>query len=184
MRLAVLADIHGNLPALEAVLADVQQQSVDGILIAGDSVDRPQPLETLRAIQALDAWIIRGNREDYLLAYDTGDAPDHWRVSKQWVGLRWLCHQLDREALDFLHALPEQQVIAAGSTAPIRVVHGSPGGSTDLIVPDGNPVAMQQFKQAGLLDLSYTQLNLDQALGQFRERVLVCGHSHIPWVQE
>ena len=184
MRLAALADIHGNLPALEAVLADVQQQRVDGILIAGDSVGRPQPLETLRAIQALGAWIIRGNRENYLLAYDRGDAPDHWRVSKQWTGLRWLYHQLDRRSLDFLHALPEQQVIAAGSTAPIRVVHGSPTGVTDILLPDGDPAAMEKYRQAGLLDLSYTRLNLGEALGQFSEPVLVCGHSHIPWVQE
>lgn len=184
MRLAILSDIHGNLPALEAVLEDVQQQCTDGIIIAGDLVDRPQPLETLRAIQALGAWIIRGNRENYLLTYDTGDAPDHWRVSRQWIGLRWLYHQLDREALDFLHALPEQEVIAVGRTAPIRAVHGSPGNDTELVLPDGDPVAMAKHRQSGLLDLSYTRLDLAEALGQVGEPVLVCGHSHIPWVQE
>jgi predicted phosphodiesterase len=183
MKLAILADIHGNLPALEAVLADMQQQSVDGIIVAGDSVDRPQPLDTIRRLQAFDAWIIRGNRENYLLAYDRGDAPEYWRVSKQWMGLRWLYHQLDRDALDFLHALPEQQVITAGSTAPIRVVHGAPRGVTEILLPDGDPLAMEKYRQAGLMDVSYSRISLDRALRQFREPVLVCGHSHISWVQ-
>ena len=69
MRLAVLADIHGNLPALEAVMADVKRQGVDGLIVAGDFCDRPQPLEAVRAVQALGACAIRGNRENYLLAY-------------------------------------------------------------------------------------------------------------------
>ncbi|MCK4316733.1 MAG: metallophosphoesterase [Anaerolineae bacterium] len=52
MRLAVLADVHGNLPALEAVLADVQQYNVDGIIVAGDLIGGgPQPVEVLRPVQ-------------------------------------------------------------------------------------------------------------------------------------
>ena len=62
MRLAVLADIHGNLPALEAVLADLQQHDVDGIIIAGDLTGGgPYPVETIRLLRTLSCWIIRGN---------------------------------------------------------------------------------------------------------------------------
>lgn len=184
MRLAVLADVHGNLPALEAVLADVEQQNVDGIIVAGDFVDRPQPLETVRILRALGCWMIRGNRENYLLAYDRGDAPELWHVSTQWAGLRWLYRQLDREALDFMASLPEQRVITADATAPIRVVHGSPKSVTELLLPDRDPVAMAQYDHAGLLGLGYSQLSLDAALAGFDEPVLVCGHSHIRWSQE
>ncbi len=181
MRLAILADIHGNLPALEAVLADMAHQGVDGTIVAGDFVDRPQPLETVHMLRALGCWLIRGNRENYLLAYDQGDAPERWRVSMQWADLRWLYRQLDREALDFMAALPEQRVVAVDGTAPIRVVHGSPRSATELLLPDDDPVAMVQYEQAGLLALDYSQLGLDAALAEFDEPVLVCGHSHIHW---
>ena len=54
MRLAVLADVHGNLPALEAVLADVQRYDVDGVIVAGDTIGGgPQSVE---AIQLLRCW--------------------------------------------------------------------------------------------------------------------------------
>ena len=66
MCLAVLADVHGNLPALEAVLADVQQHDVDGIIVAGDTVGGgPQDVEVIQLLRALDSWMIRGNNNDY-----------------------------------------------------------------------------------------------------------------------
>ena len=53
MRLAVLADIHGNLPALEAVLDDLQQFHVDGMIVAGDMVAGPNSAEVLQRLQDL-----------------------------------------------------------------------------------------------------------------------------------
>lgn len=184
MRLAILADIHGNLPALETVLEDCRQQHVEGCIIAGDFVDRPQPLQTIRMLQTLGCWTIRGNREDYLLAYDGGETSELWRSSAQWVGLRWIYDRIDRAALAFLAGLPAERVVAVGGTAPIRVVHGSPGSASALLLPNGDPVAMSLFDKADLLSLSYPKVELDKALTQFREPVLVCGHSHIPWKQE
>ena len=48
MRLAVMSDVHGNLPALEAVLQDLQQYEPDGVIVAGDFVGGPHPVETIR----------------------------------------------------------------------------------------------------------------------------------------
>ena len=81
VRLAVLSDIHGNLPALEAVLADVQRQGVDGILVAGDCTGGPHQQAAIDLLRALDSWMIRGNSENYCLAFDTGTAPESWRTS-------------------------------------------------------------------------------------------------------
>jgi predicted phosphodiesterase len=185
MRIAVLADIHGNLPALEAVLADMERQGVDDVIVAGDFCDRPHPLESVRAVQALGACAIRGNRENYLLAYHNLDAPDHWRTATQWVGLRWLYERLDREALDYLASLPEECVYAAGGTAPIRVVHASPGSMTQVILPSGDPHTLELYRQAGLLELRYDgTASIEEAFAQFDEPVLICAHSHIPWKQE
>jgi predicted phosphodiesterase len=185
MRIAVLADIHGNLPALEAVLADVERQGVDGMIVAGDFCDRPQPLEAVRAVQALGACAIRGNRENYLLAYHNLDAPDHWRTATQWVGLRWLYERLDREALGYMASLPEECVYGAGGAAPIRVAHAAPGSMTQLVLPSGDPDTMKLYKQAGLFELRYDgTASIDEVFAQFDEPVLICGHSHIPWQQE
>jgi predicted phosphodiesterase len=183
MRLAILADIHGNLPALEAVLADIDRQEVDRILVAGDTVDGPYPLRTLDLLRARGSWLILGNREKYLLNYDRGDVPATWRVGDQYANQRWIYHHLDREALDFIASLPEQGTFVSDSTGPIRVVHGAPQGLSVLLLPD-DPGTLSLFRNSGLLALGYTHVRLAAALAQIGETVLVCGHSHIPWQQE
>lgn len=182
MRLAVLADIHGNLPALEAVLADVDEHKVDGILVAGDMVDGPYPLETLHVLRARRSWMIRGNREEYLLAYDRGDAPAAWRNGDHWAGLRWIYRRLDREALDFIASLPEQSTYAPEVAAAVRVVHGAPQGMSTLLLPESREL-LRLFDQVGLTDLGYRHVTLGEALAQTTEPVLICGHSHIAWQQ-
>jgi len=184
MRLAVLADTHGNLPALEAVLADARQQGVDGIIVAGDlTTGGPQQLETINLLRSLGSWMIRGNSEGYLLKYDAGNAPDAWRVSKQWASVSWSYLHLDRETLDFIAALPEQRVVALDGAAPIRVVHGSPRSPSEHLFPDRDPASLDAFRNAGLLPPGTVPAKLDRALTQVKEPVLVCGHSHIPWKQ-
>jgi putative phosphoesterase len=166
MRLAVMSDVHGNLPALQAVLEDLQHHQVDGIVVAGDFTGGPQPVETMRLLRSLGAWMIRGNSDTALLRYDAGDAPKAWRTSRQFALLRWGHRHVDKETLDFLRSLPEQRVVEIAGTAALRVVHGSPRDPTESIFPDRDPAI------------------LDLALAQTSEPVLVCGHTHIPWKVE
>lgn len=185
MRLAVLADIHGNLPALEAVLADAQQHSVDGIIVAGDLVGSgPQSIEVIRRLRSLRTWMIRGNSENYFLDYDYGKSPDGWYTSYQWAVMRWSYHSLDRETLDFIASLPEQRIVTLDGAAPIRVVHGSLQSPSGRIFPDRDPTRLRCFREAGLLEPNWYPAGLDAALAQIDEPVLVCGHTHIPWKQE
>jgi len=185
VRLAVLADIHGNLSALEAVLADLQQHRVDGIIVAGDLIGGgPQSVEVVRLLRSLNSLVIRGNNEGYFLAYDGGDAPDAWRVSYQWAVMRWSYLSLDRETLDFITSLPEQRVVTLDGAAPIRVVHGSPSSPSGTLFPDRDPVRMSLFRKAGFLPPGRDPVKLDLALAGVNEPVLVCGHTHIPWKQE
>ena len=60
MRLAVLADTHGNLPALEAVLADIERHNVDHTVVAGDLVGGPKPVETIRLLRSQVEWAVLG----------------------------------------------------------------------------------------------------------------------------
>ena len=90
MRFAVMADIHGNLPALEAVLDDMRSYAVDGVIVAGDIIGGPHVIETTERIRALDGWVIRGNNVEYFRKFRTGTALEAWRKSLQWAPLRWV----------------------------------------------------------------------------------------------
>lgn len=177
MHLAILADIHGNLPALEAVLADARAQDVDGYVVAGDLVlGGPFPAETLMRLRTLDAWIIQGNGETYFTRYDAGTAPEAWGTSAQWGPFQWSYARLDRDALDYLGALPDQVSVAVPGTAPVCVVHGSPGAVAVGIMPD-DPETRRKFAQAR----STNNIGVEDALAKIAEPVLVCGHTHIAW---
>jgi protein phosphatase len=139
MRLAVLSDIHGNLPALEAVLQDIHSHTHDGILVAGDLVGGPLANETIALLGDIQADMIRGNSDINLLRYDRGDAPPPWRTSKQFAVLRWFHRDLRQPSLERLRGLPEERVIDAGPTSLIRVVHGSPGAPFEGLDPIQEP---------------------------------------------
>jgi putative phosphoesterase len=181
MRFAVLADIHANLPALEAVLADARQNRADGYIVAGDHITGgPHPDETMDMLRSLgNCWMIRGNTDDYLVKYADGTAPVEWRTSRQWATTRWSHDHLAKDHLDFLAALPEQCVVKWGDAAPIRVVHGTPTSSTDHLMPEYNATVAEIFARA--LILQRDRVLFDQAIALVQEPVLICGHSHISW---
>jgi putative phosphoesterase len=163
MRLAVMSDVHGNLPALEAVLEDMQPCGPDGILVAGDFTGGPEPVETIHLLRSLNSWMIRGNSDTGLVRYGLGDAPDAHYTHRQFALLRWAHRHIDQETFEFIRSLPEQRVVEIDGTAPVRLVHGSPRNPAESIFPDRDPAT------------------LDLALAQTSEPVLVCGHTHIPW---
>ena len=163
MRLAIFADIHGNMPALEAVLADMAGEGVDQIIVAGDLVCGPQPEETRRLLQSLECQMIRGNGDTYLLRFDDKEAPDYWWTSKAFSTIRWHYKQSSPETLAFLRSLPEQRRIANGSRPAIRLVHGSPRHPTEDLHPQWDPIL------------------LENTLAGMAESVLICGHTHQPW---
>src|SRR5512136_2825937 len=111
MRIAVIADVHGSLPSLEAVLHDIYRLPVDGLLVAGDMTCGPNCAEVLRRLQAENAWMVLGNNEGYLLRFDSGLAPDWWFTSRQCALNRWVYQTIDQPSLALLRSLTEQRVI-------------------------------------------------------------------------
>src|ERR1043166_6604526 len=91
MRVAALYDIHGNLPALEAVLQEIRQAQVDQVVVGGDVVTGPMPRETLECLLDLDIPVqfIQGNADREVLAQmagtDTGNVPERFREVVHWV---------------------------------------------------------------------------------------------------
>ena len=184
-RLAVLADVHANLPALEAVIEEIREQRVDDVVAAGDYLTSgPHPVEVVRLLRRLGAHMIRGNAEGYFLAFDKGDAPDPWYTSHQWAALRWSYRQLDDETLAFVGRLPDQAVLELDGAAPIRVVHGSPRSPSERLFPEYDQIARSWFREAGLLPADHHPAQLKETLASIVEPVLACGHTHIPWVEE
>ncbi len=184
MRLAVLSDIHGNLPALEAVLAEAERAKVDGYILAGDYQGGPYVVEIISLIRSLaPSWIIRGNGEESEIALIEGRVPDAWYKNKQFGLGRWIHAHLDQSSLDFICSLPAQSVCAIPGTPPIRIVHGSPRDSIEHLYPDRDPIKMALFYRAGFPGQEQEPISLKTALSEIGEAFLVCGHTHISWQQ-
>src|SRR5688572_91712 len=106
MRLAALADVHGNLQALEAVLSHAQNQKVDSIIIVGDLINY---LADSRAcwdlVKSLNLPMIRGNHERYVFHYDTPSARPEW-YEEHFKGLKWVVKQFGKAEREQMAALP------------------------------------------------------------------------------
>jgi putative phosphoesterase len=166
MKLAIMADVHGNLPALEAVLADMEQWQPGAILVAGDLSGGPDQDETCRRLRELGAWMIRGNSDTNMLRFTGEDLPPLWQTSKQFALYRWTFENLSAETTSLLKNLPEQRVVHLNGIPPIRLVHGSPRHPSEKLLPDQDNKLIESI------------------LDQMEEKVLVCGHTHIPWMVE
>lgn len=99
MRIAANYDIHANLPALEAVIHEIRQANVDCVVVGGDVVPGPLPLETIQCLLDLDipAQFIHGNGDREVLAQMSGLETDWYRAAlEQWrEPVRWTARQLD-----------------------------------------------------------------------------------------
>src|SRR4030095_5596591 len=97
MRVAAIYDIHGNLPALEAVLQDIRQAEVDLVVVGGDVVPGPMPRETLARLLDLKVpvQLIQGNGEVAVLAERAGTEPGVPEQARE--AIRWTAQQLDPE---------------------------------------------------------------------------------------
>jgi predicted phosphodiesterase len=139
MKLAVLADIHGNYQALQTVAAHIEQWQPDMVVVAGDVVNRgPRPLECLQFVQQKvrsEGWLtVRGNHEDYVIEYTT---PENVPVGIEFESFRsayWTYQQLNGD-VSALQAMPFKVDLAAPDGQPVRVVHASMRGTQDGIFP-------------------------------------------------
>jgi predicted phosphodiesterase len=155
VRVAGLYDVHGNLPALEAVLAEVDADAT--ILVGGDVASGPFPVETLERLRAFAPRVhfVRGNA-DRVLDFAGANDGEPWVQSRLWVADR-----LGEERLAFLTELPLDVTLDVDGLGPVRFCHGSPGSDEQVI----------------------TRVTSDERLrgliAGVEERTVVCGHTHI-----
>ncbi|MFX0030563.1 MAG: metallophosphoesterase family protein [Candidatus Hermodarchaeota archaeon] len=171
MKIAVLADIHGNLPALNAVLAEIENDSVDQILVAGDFLGGPYPLEVLKKLNALKALIIRGNSDEYVLKIRSNPSDSNWYTSKQFSPTYWVYKRLNQHWLSYIASLPKQRVISLPGTDDILMIHS-------LYLP------MLPTDSSGILITDKYNELIDEYTKTIEQSVFIFAHNHVPWNQK
>ena len=133
--MAALADVHGNAPALEAVLAEVEGAAPDLLVFGGDLTWGPLPEETLALLQPFRerALFVRGNAERELVRL-FANAPDDASERQ-----RFLVDRHDDAARDFVSAFREHVVVEIEGLGPTRFCHGSPRSDEELVT-EATPV--------------------------------------------
>ena len=124
MRIAIIADIHGNLPALEAILADIKCRNVDRTINLGDCVSGPLwPREVCGLLMARDDLTIRGNHDRWV------SGPDPGRMG---ASDRYAHSQLNQDHRSWLGALPT----SADANHGILACHGTPTNDNHYLVEE------------------------------------------------
>ena len=156
MRVAALYDVHGNLPALDAVLAELD---ADVILVGGDFVAGPWPAETLERLRGLDGDVryIRGNADREL----TEPPKPQVEAGPPQEVLEWVRERLSDEQLAFLTKLPLTDSVEVDGLGRVLFCHATPRDDNEIL----------------------TRISPDQrwrrALAGVEADVIVCGHTHV-----
>lgn len=166
VKVAVIADIHGNLQALQAVLADVERRRPDGVFCAGDLVGYgPQPAEVIAVLREKGIPTVMGNYDDAIgyrrlvCGCDYADPADLRRAERS---IEFTLRATTDEDKAYLRSLP----------AEIRLeVRG-----LSLVIVHGSPVRLNEYLHADT-----PGEHLEKMLDEARADILVCGHTHLPY---
>ncbi|MFE2160990.1 metallophosphoesterase family protein [Streptomyces lydicus] len=165
-RVAVLSDIHGVLPALEAVLAEPDVRAAERIVLTGDIAAGPQPTEVLDLLMSLGdrvGWIA-GNADRELLEHrrhtpTAAPAPDPLTP--------WAADRLRPDHLDLLASLPRTLTLPVRGLGTVLFCHATPRDDEEVVLVDSRLDRWQEV---------FTGLDDDI-------RTVVCGHTHMPFVR-
>lgn len=163
MRVAVLSDIHGNLPALEAVLGEVDAAGVDVMVLPGDMTVGPLQGETLDLLASLGeraVWV-RGNCERNVV--EVFDGTYQTTGAAHEAGTIWAGRQLSREWRDRLAGLPLTVSLEVDGLGPVLFCHATARDDEEIVLVD-SPVGW-----------------FAEGFGGVEEATVVCGHTHMPF---
>ena len=190
MKFAVISDVHGNLPALEAVTGDAERQGITRFLFAGDyCISGPWPGECIERIRAIpEKQVIRGNEENYLENL-IGKDPSQWTDGQMQVSY-WCCRNICRDQMDYLLHLPRTADFDCGGVR-IHMAHSSVDflGTHPFYTWNSVTVA-ERNRQAGadpekILEEMSAERDRDpafrEAVSKLEKGVYLFGHSHIQW---
>ncbi len=163
MKLAIFADVHGNKAALEAVLEDIDRQRPDAIICAGDAVNPFPESETVwETLRARNIPVVRGNHEEYMLAYYQPDRNPDIRQLIQFMPARFAAQKLSTHTITEIDALPLTRTISG------------PAGD-DVLVCHASPVSASRSFAAGI------DADMAAALTHIPAQTIAGGHVHMQW---
>ncbi len=166
MRIALISDIHGNLIALEAVLADIARVGVDRTICLGDvAALGPQPHEVVARLRSLGYPSVLGNHELNLIDPQFFNRYRVTYMPRVLEAIAWCAARLDEEDLAYLHTFRPSLEVPLGKGDTLLCVHGSPRSPMEAILA------------------TTPSVHLDAMLAGHRATVVACGHSHIPMVR-
>jgi putative phosphoesterase len=150
-RVAALYDVHGNLPALEAVLAELDREPVDAIVCGGDVAAGPMPSEVLELLRERDAQFVRGNADRELRDWDA--------------------ERLTAEQLDFLRALPLTVSLDVDGLGPVLFCHATPRSDEEIVTrltPDEEVAATLEGVSELVVVCGHVHVQYDRRVGGHR----------------
>jgi putative phosphoesterase len=168
MRVAVLSDTHGNLPALEAALEAVARESPGLIVVCGDVASGPLPVETLDLLMDIrDARFLHGNADRSLVAaYDGVPKPALPGPAADWGG-----SQLTRTHRDFLASFPDTVRLEIDGLGRVLFCHGSPRSDLEIMTAATPEERMRELiagADADLVVCGHTHIQFDRQVGAVR----------------
>jgi predicted phosphodiesterase len=167
MRVALIADIHGNLTALDAVLAEIHREDVDRIVCLGDISLGPQPVETLERVRSLDCPVIMGNWDAWFLQ---GMPQFDGRLGEVLGDLRtWSVEQLSSEHRNYLGGFAPTVEVPLPDGEMLLAFHGSPRSFEDSIfatTPDEELEQMFAGRTAQVFAGGHTHFQLFRRFGE------------------
>ncbi|CAG7616883.1 metallophosphoesterase family protein [Paenibacillus allorhizosphaerae] len=166
MKLAFISDIHGNAVALEAVLEDVRNKSVDRIYVLGDICYRgPDPKRSLERVRSLQTEVIKGNADEWVVrGIRPGEVPEQ-AIDMMNRERDWTLSRLDPQDVDYLNQLPTELKLQIEGVS-ISAFHATPDSLFEVIPP----YADDEEIKAKLMSASVTD-------------VYVYAHIHKPYIR-
>ena len=159
---AVLSDVHGVLPVLEAVLAEPDVRAAELVVVTGDHAAGPMPVEVLDRLVALGerAVLVRGNADRELVEVARGGTSEHAESV-------WAAAQLRPDQVDLLDGLPHPVVLEVDGFGPVVFCHGTPRDDEEVVLVD---TRLEKWQEV-FADLPP------------EVRTVVCGHTHMPFAR-
>lgn len=182
-KVAALYDIHGNLPALEAVLKDVQQASVDLIIVGGDVFPGPMAGDALALLRSLDipTQFILGNGDRETLAMALGDEPT--TVPEQFrATMKWGAEQLGKDEQLFVASWPGSLRLQIEGIGDVLFCHATPTSDTAIFTkrtPEDRLRKIFANLDASLVVCGHTHMQFDRIIGE--TRVINAGSVGMPF---
>jgi predicted phosphodiesterase len=172
-RVAVIADVHANVVALDAVLAELQREPPDALVVCGDVVGGPEPGATLERLTTIErAHFVRGNADrEVVEAFDEARPFDPGEPSPARKAGAWNAERITHAERDFLASFAERVVLTVEGLGEVLFCHGSPRSDEEIVTsltPEPRLRRVLAGVEQGLVVCAHTHVQFDRVLDATR----------------